>query len=60
MSTMEFGSGLRAKLAGDRGVTPVDQRPFYELLENETLIFRRFKPTAPRLRRRRRRARARS
>jgi hypothetical protein len=55
MSTIEFGSGLRARLVDDArdGVreAPVDLRPFYELLRSEALVFRSFKPTAPRLRR---------
>jgi hypothetical protein len=59
---VEFGSGLRAKLAreapaatnddGDhRLFRSVDLRPFYELLTREALIFRDFAPTAPRPRR---------
>jgi hypothetical protein len=58
MSTIEFGNGLRARLATTErdGVreAPVDLRPFYELLRTEALVFRNFKPTAPRLRLRRR------
>jgi hypothetical protein len=56
---VEFGSGLRAKLAraappanaegGDhRLFASVDLRPFYELLTRETLVFGDFAPTAPR------------
>lgn len=52
MSTIEFGNGLRARLANsardENREAPVDLRPFYELLRAETLVFRNFKPTAPR------------
>jgi hypothetical protein len=58
MSPIEFGSGLRARLANNAHdgarEAPVDLRPFYELLRTEALVFRSFKPTVPRLRRRRR------
>jgi hypothetical protein len=55
--TVEFGGGLRAKLVRDgRGEdahrTGVNLRPFYDLLANETFVFREFEPTAPRPRRR--------
>jgi hypothetical protein len=56
---VEFGSGLRAKLASEapaattsdadrRLFKSVDPRPFYELLTRETLIFSDFAPMAPR------------
>ena len=55
---VEFGSGLRAKLASEapaettgdadrRLFRSVDLRPFYELLTREALIFSDFTPTAP-------------
>lgn len=37
MDTVEFGNGLRARLATDRGIAPVDQRPIYELLRSADL-----------------------
>jgi hypothetical protein len=37
MNTVEFGNGLRARLATDRGIAPVDQRPIYELLRSADL-----------------------
>ena len=56
---VEFGSGLRAKLASEAPAATagdadrplfrsVDLRPFYELLTREALIFSDFAPTAPR------------
>jgi hypothetical protein len=46
MSTIEFGSGLRARLANNAHdgarEAPVDLRPFYELLRTEALVFRSF------------------
>jgi|SoimicmetaTmtLPB_FD_contig_31_34103456_length_487_multi_3_in_0_out_0_2 hypothetical protein len=56
---VEFGSGLRAKLAREappptddgadhRAFGSVDLRPFYELLTREVLVFSDFAPTAPR------------
>jgi hypothetical protein len=64
-NAVEFGSGLQARLAKQgreafvvaacrpdrRLFESVDLRPFYELLTSEALIFRDFRPTAPRPRR---------
>jgi len=57
--SVEFGSGLRAKLASEapaattgdadrRLFKSVDLRSFYELPTHEALIFSDFAPTAPR------------
>jgi hypothetical protein len=37
METVEFGNGLRARLATCRGIAPVNQRPIYELLKSAHL-----------------------